>query len=77
MDELKIKSSFMRNIVSQLINKVLYEKIGYRIKVSVNDLDISVIDGKASIHIDADTNFDINDFKKFVKYVDLEDDSRT
>ena len=48
MDEMKIKLStnFMRGLVSKLISKTIYKKLGYKIDIQLNDLDISTNNGK-------------------------------
>lgn len=73
MDELKIKSGFMRGIVSKLIAKTLYKKLGYKIDIQVNDIDVTVTDGKAHVHLNVDGEIDNREFMKFTKFIGMED----
>ena len=54
MDELKIKSGFMRGVVSKLVEKAIHKKFGYKVDIQINDVDVVVTDGKAHIHLNAD-----------------------
>lgn len=72
MDELKIKSKFMRNLLTKVISKMIQKKCGYKIDIQLNDLDITVIDGKAHLHTDIDLEIDNNEFMKIVKSIDLD-----
>lgn len=71
MDELKMKLStkFMRNIVSKLIAKAIYKKIGYKVDVQLNDLDISVIDGDANINANVEVKINNEEFMKIMKSI--------
>lgn len=71
MDELKMKLStkFMRSIVSKLIAKAIYKKIGYKVDVQLNDLDISVIDGDANINANVEVKINNEEFMKIMKSI--------
>lgn len=71
MDELKMKLStkFMRNIVSKLIAKAIYKKIGYKVDIQLNDLDISVIDGDANINANVEVKINNEEFMKIMKSI--------
>lgn len=71
MDELKIKSVFMRGVVSKLVEKAIHKKFGYKVDIQINDVDVVVTDGKAHIHLNADGEIDSNEFKKFTKFIDM------
>lgn len=64
MDELKISSGFMRGIVSKVVSKLLYKKLGYKIDIQLNDLSVKIADGTAKVHIDADANMNESELKK-------------
>lgn len=70
MDELKITSKFMRNVVSKLVSKMLYKKLGYKIDIKFEDINILSNEGKMNIHINANAEIDSAEFKKFLKFVD-------
>lgn len=57
MDELRIKSKFMRGIVSRTITKKLRKIMGGDVKVNLNDLQIYTDEKDIShftLHIDGD-----------------------
>lgn len=72
MDELKIKSKLMRNLLTKAISKMIQKKYGYKIDIQLNDLDVSIVDGKAHLHTDIDLEIDNNEFMKIVKSIGLD-----
>lgn len=70
MDELKISSKFMRGIVSKVVSKLLYKKLGYKIDIQLNDLQVRVVDGTANVHIDADAKMNESELKKVTKIIE-------
>ena len=57
-DKLKIKSSFLKGIISSFIKKKLKKKFGDKIvDITINDIDVTLhneeSDGWLSIHVDA------------------------
>ena len=75
MDEMKLRlnSRFMRNIVSKLITKIIYKKLGYKINIQLNDLDIRVIDGEAHIATNVEAKVDSTEFMRIMKTIGEED----
>lgn len=71
MDELKMKLStkFMRGIVSKLITKAISKKLGYKVDIQLNDLDISVIDGDANINANVEVKINNEEFMKIMKSI--------
>ena len=71
MDELKMKLStkFMRGIVSKLIAKAISKKLGYKVDIQLNDLDISVIDGDANINANVEVKINNEEFVKIMKSI--------
>ena len=69
MDEMKLKLStkFMRGMVSKLIAKALYKKLGYKVDIQLNDINVEFIDGETSIHADVDLRLDKEEFTKLIK----------
>ena len=74
MDELKLKLStkFMRNIVSKLLSKMIYKKTGYKVDVYLNDLDIEVVDGDATVGANVELKVNSNEFMKIMKSIGME-----
>lgn len=71
MDELKMKLStkFMRGIVSKLISKFVSKKLGYKVDIQLNDLDIAVIDGDANINANVEVKINNEEFMKIMKSI--------
>lgn len=73
MDELKIKSKLLTNIVSKIIRFTVKKKLGYDIDIQLHELTATINDGKAHIYINAEGDVDAKEFKKFAKVIGLED----
>lgn len=76
MDEMKVKLStkFMRGIVAKLIAKAIQKKLGVKINIQLNDLDISVIDGKTKIATNVEVELESKEFMKLMKNIGEEED---
>ena len=74
MDEMKLRLStkFMRGMVSKLISKAVYKKLGYKVDIQLNDINVEFIDGETSIHTDVDLRLDKEEFTKLIKSTNLE-----
>ena len=74
MDEMKLKLStkFMKGMVSKLIAKALYKKLGYKVDIQLNDINVEFIDGETSIHADVDLRLDKDEFAKLIKSTNSE-----
>ena len=74
MDEMKLKLStkFMRGMVSKLISKAVYKKLGYKVDIQLNDINVEFIDGETSIHADVDLRLDKEECTKLIKSTNLE-----
>lgn len=73
MDELNIKTKFMRNMLSKILETVLRKKTGYKVKIQLNSIQVSVTEEMAHIHIDVDGEMNVNEFKKISSIIGLED----
>lgn len=69
MDEMRIQSALMTGLISKLIRKTLRKKLGYEIDIQINNVKVSVSDGKASIHLDADAEIETNELMNMVKNI--------
>lgn len=52
MDELKITKGFMSGVVSRLISKMLYAKLGCNVRINVESISATVVNGKTHFHLD-------------------------
>lgn len=68
MDEMKLNltSKFMRGIVSKVVAKAIKKKLGYEVKVQINDLDVSMLDGDTNISLNVEVGCKSNEFMKIM-----------
>lgn len=69
MDEMKLKLStrFMRGVAAKLIAKAIRKKLGYKIDIQLNDLDISMIDGETRINTNVELKLSSEEFMSIMK----------
>lgn len=74
MDELKMKlsSKFMKGIVTKIIAKAIEKKLGYKIDILLNEIDVTAMNGKVRLHIDADVETTNEEFMKMIKSAGLD-----
>lgn len=79
MDEMKVKLStkFMRGIVAKLISKAIQKKLGCKIDIQLNDLDISVIDGETKVLTSVELKLESKEFVKIMKAIGAEEDEES
>ena len=73
MDILKVKTKFMRSVLSKILSAIIRKKTGYNIKIQLNDIDVVITDDNAHICLDVEGDMNANEFKKFTKLIDSED----
>lgn len=75
MDEMKLKLStkFMRNLISKLISKVIYNKFEYKIDIQLHELTIEFINGETKVSTNVEAKMNGEEFAKMIKNVGLED----
>ena len=56
MDEMKISSKFTRMLLSKLAKGVLHKKLGYNVDIQLNELNASISDEKAHVHVSIDAD---------------------
>jgi len=76
MDEMKLNLStrFMKGIVAKLLSRAIYKKLGYKINIQFNELDISMIDGETKIQTNVELKINSNEFKKIMKGIEAEEE---
>lgn len=74
MDELKINSKFMRGIVGKLIGVAIKKKLGCKVHVNLNDLNVTVIDGQAHLHLNVDADMDKQTLTKLVRGIGIDEE---
>lgn len=69
---MKIVSKFTKNIISKLVRKLIQKQFGYDVDIQLNELYISVTDGKAHVHLNANAELDDKELVKILKNVGLD-----
>lgn len=74
MDEMKIKLStkFMRNLISKIISKTVYKKLGYRVDIQLNGLDVNMNNGDVTVKLNAEANIKYDELIKIINSVNLD-----
>lgn len=73
MDALKVKTKFMRSVLSKVIEKLIQKKTGYKVKIQLNEVDVNVTDNNAYIRLNVEGNMSVDELKKFMKMIGVED----
>lgn len=73
-DIMQIKTKFMRGVISKVLGMTIRSKFGYKVTVDLSDIDIRIDEENAHIHICGDVDMKVNDLKKFVSFVNEDED---
>lgn len=73
MDILKIKTKFIQNILSKIIETLIQKKTGYKIKIQLKDIDMTITENNAHISLNAEADMSINELKKVTKIIESKD----
>lgn len=74
MDELRVKLStkFMKGIVSKWIARTIRKTYGYKVKVQLNELDISSFNCDTTIKANVEIKINSDEFMKILQEFDLD-----
>lgn len=68
MDEMKIGSKFMKNLVVKPVEKAVKKRTGCEVGIQLNELAVTVTDGKtARVHVDANVEMETSELMKYLK----------
>ena len=70
---IRLRTKFMRKVVSTLVSKSIQSKTGYKVDIQFEGLDASFEDGEITIKANLEANLSKDDFMKILKSQDLED----
>lgn len=73
MDELKIRTKFMRGMLSKALELIIRKKTGYNVKIQLNAIDVQVTEGRANFRFDINGDLSTEEFKKLSRLIGLED----
>lgn len=72
MDFLKFKlasSKMMKGILTKIVEKKIYEKLGYKIDIQLNDLQVDMIDGEIKAHLNVDAKMAKDEFERLMNNI--------
>ena len=72
-DIMQIKTRFMRSVIAKLIGITIKNKLGYKVKVQLDDIDIRIDEEIAHVHVNGGFDMKVDDLKKFAKFIDEEE----
>lgn len=69
MDKMKLKFStaFMRNLVADIISKIIKSKTGVSPDISLNEIDFQLEDGRIRFHLNIDAECSMHDVMPLLK----------
>lgn len=67
MDEMRFTTKLMRGVLSKFATNIATKKLGYNIDIQVNEVNASIADGKAHIHLSIDSEINSDDLAKILK----------
>lgn len=68
---MRIESKFTTNVVSKLLTWGLRKKLGYNVKLALNEANATVIDGKTHIHLDLDADLEKDELTRILAGIGL------
>lgn len=72
-DIMQIKTKFMRSVISKLIEIAIKNKLGYKVKVQFDEIDIRIDDEIAHVRVNGGFDMKVDDLKKFTKFIEEEE----
>ena len=67
MDEMKIRTTFMKKLIASIVKKALFKKSGCEIDIQLDDISITFDGDKAIAHISANAEMNKNELTKLIK----------
>lgn len=71
MDEMNIKSKFTTWMLSKAIGKALQKKLGYDIRIQLNEVKATINDGETHVHLDLDVKLSKEELMKILNNANL------
>lgn len=68
---MKIVSKFTRAVLSKLARMMLRKKLGYDIDIQLNEMNVTIVDGKAHVYLNVDAELDKDELMKILKTTGL------
>ena len=71
MDEMKIRSVFMKKLIAKVIGKVMRKKTECQMDIWFNDISVTFDGDKAHVHLDADAEMSKDELVKLIRKAGL------
>lgn len=71
MDEMKIRTPFMKRLIAKIIKRVIDKKLGYQVDIQLNEISVTFDDDKATVHVNADAEMNKDELTKIIKKTGL------
>ena len=68
---MKLLSKFTTGIVSKLAEVVLHKKLGVDADIALNELQVTVVDGKTHIHLDLDAELSKEELTRLLNHIGI------
>lgn len=75
MDEMRIRTGLMKSLVGKLVARKIKKATGYKVKIDLHDLQVTVIDGVAHVTLNVDAEMNNVEFKKLIHGLTEEEES--
>lgn len=66
---LKLSTKFMKGILAKIVSKKIYKKLGYKVDIQFNGIQVDTIDNKIKIHIDVDGTMGRTEFERLMEKI--------
>lgn len=53
MDSMRLTKGLLESFISKRISSIIFKKAGIKLDITINELDVKVLDGDAVIRLDA------------------------
>lgn len=74
MDIMKIKTKFMRTLLAKLLSDTIRKKLGYKVDIFIEEIDVQINDKDASAHLNVWVGAKVDDLKTFTKFIEEKED---
>lgn len=66
---LKLSTKFMKGLVAKRLSKKIYQKLGCKIDIQLNDVQIDTADSDIKLHINADGKMSRAEFERLMERI--------
>ena len=74
MDEMfiKLKTKFMKKMVSKLLTKAIQNKFGYKVNIQISDLEVELNNDEIALNVNLEAKMKKHEFIKILQSEDLD-----